>query len=83
MSDNTRKTMTGISAWLPVASLALSAAAFSMGAPAKIARRIHRGVGIPQRFQNESAMRDEHVMFPMPASSERIQRLNVPIFLRR
>ena len=82
MSENTRKTLHGLSAWLPVACLALSAAAFGLGAPAKIARRVHRAAGVPARFQNESAMRDEHVMFPMPASS-RLQRLDAPIFLRR
>ena len=82
MSENTPKTMTGFTAWLPVASLALSAAAFGLGAPAKIARSFHRAAGVPARFQNESAMRDEHVMFPMPALA-RPQRLDAPIFLRR
>jgi hypothetical protein len=83
MSDNTRKTLSGISAWLPVASLALSAAAVGLGAPARIARGVHRATAIPARFQGESAMRDEHVMFPMPAAAGRLQRADAPIFLRR
>ena len=83
MSENTRKTLSGISAWLSVACLALSAAAFGLGTPAKIARRVHRAAGVPARFQNESAMRDDHVMFPVPVSEERLQRVDSPIFLRR
>lgn len=83
MSENTSKTAHPLSAWLPVASLALSAAAFGLGAPARIARGIHRATAVPSRFQAENAMRDEHVMFPMPASASRLRRLDAPIFLRR
>jgi hypothetical protein len=68
MNDNTPAACSGFAAWLPVACLALSAAAFGMGAPARIARGVHRGS--TQAFSAESAMRYEPVIFPMPAERE-------------
>ena len=79
MSDKTTKTFSTsqapsalpaaallrLSVWLPFALLALSAAAFGFGAPAAIARNVHRSPS-SLGFQAESAMRDEPVMFPMP-----------------
>jgi hypothetical protein len=55
------------SAWLPVASLALSAAAFALGAPARLARVLHRrpAAGV----QAEKTMRDEPDLFPMPSQA--------------
>jgi hypothetical protein len=81
MSDNTPNTFTRFAAWLPLACLALSAAAFGLGAPARMARGLHRS-SIPSNFSAENAMRDEPVMFPMPAAS-RLERLNRAVFLRR
>ena len=89
MRDNTAANLFGISAWLPVASLALTAAAFGLGAPARIARSVHRASAISASLQAENSMRDEHVMFPMrasasaPESASRFRRLDAPIFLRR
>ena len=65
MTDNSPKTFTAFSAWLPVACLALSAAAFSLDAPARLARAVHRSSASP-RLSDEIVMRDEHVLFPMP-----------------
>ena len=81
MSDNAPKTFTGFAAWLPFACLALSAAAFGLGAPARIARGVHRSP-VAANYSAENAVRDEPVLFPMPAPA-RLQRLNAPIFLRR
>lgn len=51
--------------WLPYASLALSLAAFNAGLPVKVARdlRTHR------QARAESVVRDEPVLFPMPAAA--------------
>ncbi|MFI5360328.1 MAG: hypothetical protein ACHQ49_00040 [Elusimicrobiota bacterium] len=78
MTDN--KTL--LSAWLPVACLALSSAALCLGVPAKVARSVHRSTAFPARFANESAMRDEPIMFPA-AEPARWQRSAPPAFLRR
>ena len=81
MTDNTPKTFSGFAAWLPLATLALTAAAFGLNAPARIARGIHRTSALAG-LQAENVMRDEPVMFPMPASS-RPPRSNAAVFLRR
>ena len=66
MNDTTPKSVSSISAWLPLASLALSAAAFSLGAPAALARCIRPSVPLNFAAQLENAVREEPVMFPMP-----------------
>ena len=81
MSDNSPKTFSGFAAWIPLAALALTAVAFGLNAPAKLARGLHRS-SILSSLQAENVMRDEPVMFPMPAAA-RLQRLNAAVYLRR
>jgi hypothetical protein len=73
MSDNMPKTHSRFFAWLPVASLALSAAAFGLGAPARLARtaRSSSPLSASLSAEVESVMRYEPVMFPMPASARK------------
>jgi hypothetical protein len=81
MNDTTPKT-SAFATWLPLVSLAFSAAAFSLGAPARLARSIRPT--IPASFEAglENALRDEPSLFPMPVQA-RLPRTNAPIFLRR
>jgi hypothetical protein len=81
MSDNAPKTSSGFAAWIPLATLALTAAAFGLNAPAKIARGLHRSSMLAS-LQEENVMRDEPLMFPMPAAA-RLPRLNAAVYLRR
>jgi hypothetical protein len=81
MSDNTPKTSSRISAWLPVATLALSAAAFGLGAPARVARAVRRGTPVSALFAADSAMRDESAIFPMP-SALRLRAPDLPSYVR-
>jgi hypothetical protein len=69
-------------AWLPLASLALSAAAFSMGAPAALARCIRPSVPLNFAAGLENAVREEPVLFPMPALA-RLPRLTPPLLALR
>jgi hypothetical protein len=82
MNDTTPKNVSSFSAWLPLTSLALSAAAFSLGAPAALARCIRPSVPLNFVSQLESSVREEPVMFPMQAPV-RLARVNAPVFLRR
>ena len=66
------------SAWLPLACLALTAVAFGLDAPARLA---HRSLALAS-LRADNVMRDEPVMFPMPSLS-RAQRLPSSGFLRR
>jgi hypothetical protein len=78
MSNNAPQPLSRISAWFPVACLALSATAYGLRAPARLAHSLHRFAAV----SSDGVMRDEHVMFPMPATS-RPHLLDRPIFLRR
>jgi hypothetical protein len=61
MNHDARKSPTGLMTWLPFASLALTAAAFSMGASGRIARDAHLLPSIPARLsvEDESIPRGE------------------------
>lgn len=67
MNENTTP-LSRFSAWLPVASLALSAAAFALGAPARLARAVHRRPSPDARYET---MRGEPDLFPMPVAASR------------
>jgi hypothetical protein len=82
MNDTTPAISSRFFAWLPLASLALSAAAFSLGAPAALARCIRPSVPLNFAAELETAVREEPVLFPMPALA-RLPRLAPPLLARR
>lgn len=83
MNDTTPTMTSKFFAWLPLASLAISAAAFSLGAPAALARCIHPSVPLNFAAELENAVREEPVLFPMPMAIARLPLLNAPLIARR
>jgi hypothetical protein len=82
MNDTTPKAPSLFSTWLALASLALSAAAFSLGAPAALARCIRPSIPLNFTAGLENAVLEEPAIFPMPALT-RLPRVDGPLFLRR
>ncbi|HXT00267.1 MAG TPA: hypothetical protein VN915_06305 [Elusimicrobiota bacterium] len=83
MNDMTPTMTSKIFAWLPLASLAISAAMFSLGAPAALARCIRPSVSLNFAAQLENAVREEPVLFPMPMPVARLPLLSAPLVARR
>ena len=63
MSDITNKHR--LTAWLPLASLAITTAAYGLGVPTRLARAVHRAPSISTRPSAEPEMRDESALFPL------------------
>ncbi len=61
--------------WLPYVSLLITIAAFSAGAPAKLA---HRRAALPLLVEND--FRDEPMMFPIRHDALAWRSVNAPYF---
>lgn len=83
MNDTTPTMTSRFFAWLPLASLAISAAIFSLGAPAALARCIRPSVPLNFAAGLESAVREEPALFPIPMPVARLPLLNAPLIARR
>jgi hypothetical protein len=83
MNDTTPTMTSKLYAFLPLASLAVSAAMFSMGAPAALARCIRPSVPLNFAAELEGAVREEPVLFPVPLPVARLALPNVPLVARR
>jgi len=81
MNDTTPTMTSKFFAWLPLASLAISAAAFSLGAPAALARCIRPSVPLNFAAELENAVHEEPVLFPMPVP--RLPLLSAPLIAGR